>query len=125
MPKVKEEKNMFLSLIRVNGLGPKTAINALRVTTPEEIEKAIQCNNVSFLKKLPGIGAKVAYQIILDLKKKGSGSFEQNPNLYEEATNGLINLGFKKSQIDKVLCTINEPNLTVDQLIKLALPKLK
>lgn len=120
-----EEKTLFLSLIKVNGLGPKTAISALRVTTPEEFNKAVDCGNVSFLKKLPGISDRVAYQIILDLKGKvPSKSTEVDIKVYDEAKTALNNLGFKKSQIDKVLSSINEPNITVEQLVKLALQKL-
>ena len=63
-----EEKKVFLSLIKVKGLGPKTVINALSATTVEGIRNAISANNVAYLKKLPGIGAKAAAQIILDLK---------------------------------------------------------
>ena len=55
-----EEKNVFLSLIKVKGLGPKTVIGALSATTPNEVVNAIASNNVAFLKKLPGIGAKAA-----------------------------------------------------------------
>ena len=69
-----EEKNVFLSLIKVKGLGPKTVINALSATTPDEVINAIASNNVAFLKKLPGLGAKAAGQIILDLKGELTGS---------------------------------------------------
>lgn len=119
-----EEKMIFLSLIKVNGIGPKTVISALRVTTPAEIKKAIECNNIVFLKNLPCIGSKAAYQIVLDLKGKFSEG-EGNPKLYEDAKTGLINLGFKKIQVERVLSSINEPDLTTDQIIKLALQKLK
>ena len=70
----KEEKDVFMSLIKVKGLGPKTVINALSATTPEEVINAISSNNVAFLKKLPGLGAKAAGQIILDLKGELTGS---------------------------------------------------
>ena len=63
-----DEKKVFLALIKVKGLGPKTVINALSSTTPNDVKNAIAANNVAYLKKLPGIGAKAASQIILDLK---------------------------------------------------------
>lgn len=119
-----EEKKMFLQLIKVNGLGPKTAISALRITTPEEIQKAISCGNISFLRKLPGIGDRAARQIVLDLKDKYSPN-KGNSKLYDEAKEGLQNLGFKKAAIERVLATINEPDITVEELIKLALVKLR
>lgn len=120
-----EEKCLFHSLLKVNGLGPKTAISALRVTTPEEFKKAVECGNVSFLKKLPGIGERVANQIVYELKGKFPGRNETNSKTYEEAKTALNGLGFKKTEIEKVLCTINEPNIDVNDLIKLALQKLK
>lgn len=119
-----EEKKVFLSLIKVKGLGPKTAINALSSTTPELVIQAIASNNVAFLKKLPGIGQKAAGQIILDLKGQLTG-IKGDPGIYDEAFEGLKNLGFKGTQIDKVLSSINEPNLTVEELIKIALAKLR
>jgi len=121
-----EEKQLFLSLIKVNGVGPKTAVSALRVTSPEELKKAIECGNVSFLRKLPGIGDKAAYQIILDMRGKLNLSQKnENPKVYQDAEAALIQLGFKKAQIQKVLSDINETNIELEELIKLALLKLK
>lgn len=119
-----EEKAVFLSLIKVKGLGPKTAINALSSTTPQLVIQAISSNNVAFLKKLPGIGQKAAAQIILDLKGQLTG-VKGDPAIYDEAFEALKNLGFKGTQIDKILSSINEPNLDVEGLIKAALAKLR
>lgn len=118
-----EEKEIFLSLIKVKGLGPKTVINLLGKTSPKEIIKAIKSNNVAYLKRLPLIGSKAAYQIILDLKGEYSES-KGNPKVYEEAFLALKELGFKSKKIDDVLSTINEENISVEELIKLALQKL-
>ena len=119
-----EEKNVFLSLIKVKGLGPKTVINALSATTPDEVINAIASNNVAFLKKLPGLGAKAAGQIILDLKGELTGS-KGNPKQYEEVYEALKSLGFKGAAIDRVLATINEPGATNEEILRLALKKLK
>lgn len=122
--KSKEEKDVFLSLIKVKGLGPKTVINALSATTPNEVINAIASNNVAFLKKLPGLGAKAAGQIILDLKGELTGS-KGNPKQYEEVYEALKTLGFKGAAIDRVLATINEPNATNEDILRIALKKLK
>lgn len=119
-----EEKNVFLSLIKVKGLGPKTVINALSATTPNDVVNAIASNNVAFLKKLPGLGAKAAGQIILDLKGELTGS-KGNPKQYEEVYEALKSLGFKGAAIDRVLATINEPGATNEEILRLALKKLK
>lgn len=119
-----EEKNVFLSLIKVKGLGPKTAMNALGGTTPKELIAAISSNNVAYLKKLPGLGAKAASQIILDLKGELTGD-KGNPKQYEEVYESLKALGFKGAAIDRVLATINEPEATTEEIIKIALRKLR
>ncbi|MBO6280365.1 MAG: Holliday junction branch migration protein RuvA [Bacilli bacterium] len=122
--KDQEEKNVFMSLIKVKGLGPKTAINALSATTPQEVINAIASNNVAFLKKLPGLGAKAAGQIILDLKGEITGS-KGNPKQYEEVYDALKTLGFKGAAIDRVLATINEPEATNEDILRIALKRLK
>ena len=118
-----DEKKMFLLLISVNGLGPKIAVGMLRNATSEEIYNAIVSNNISFLKKLPNIGSKGAEQIILDLKGRRTGK-KVNPNLNTEAELALKELGFKKKKIDEVLASINEQNLTTEEIVKIALTKL-
>lgn len=120
----KEEKDVFMSLIKVKGLGPKTVINALSATTPNEVINAISSNNVAFLKKLPGLGAKAAGQIILDLKGELTGS-KGNPKQYEEVYDALKTLGFKGAAIDRVLATINEPGATNEDILRIALKRLK
>ena len=120
----KEEKDVFLSLIKVKGLGPKTVINALSATTPNDVINAIASNNVAFLKKLPGLGAKAAGQIILDLKGELTGS-KGNPKQYEEVYDALKTLGFKGAAIDRVLATINEPGETNEDILRIALKRLK
>lgn len=122
--KSKEEKDVFLSLIKVKGLGPKTVINALSATTPSEVINAIASNNVAFLKKLPGLGAKAAGQIILDLKGELTGS-KGNPKQYEEVYDALKSLGFKGAAIDRVLATINEPGASSEDILRIALKRLK
>lgn len=119
-----EERNVFLSLIKVKGLGPKTVIGALSATTPQDVINAISSNNVAFLKKLPGLGAKAAGQIILDLKGELTGS-KGNPKQYEEVYDALKSLGFKGAAIDRVLATINEPNATTEDVLRIALSRLR
>lgn len=119
-----EEKTVFLSLIKVKGLGPKSAIGALSATTPQQVINAIASNNVAYLKKLPGIGGKAAAQIILDLKGELTGS-KGDPGVYEEVYDALKELGFKGAAIDRVLATINEPNASSEDILRMALAKLR
>ena len=108
----KLEKSAFISLISVKGIGPRTALSALSSTNPEDLFRAIQSENTSYLKKLPGIGPKAAAQ-------KGA------PTSYEEVRLALKQLGFKVKEIDDVLSSINEPGLENDAVLRLALQKLR
>ena len=118
-----EEKEIFMSLISVKGIGPRTAINALSQTTPNQIIDAIRNSNVVFLKKLPGIGAKAAAQIILDLKGEVSLVDSGELGLTSQAIDAkeaLKNLGFKNAQIDEAFKKINI-NQETSQIIRDAL----
>ena len=119
-----DEKEVFLALIRVKGLGPKTVIGALSACTPNDVKNAIASNNVVYLKKLPGIGAKAASQIILDLKGELTGT-KGDPTVYDEVAEALKELGFKGAAIERVLATINEKDATPEEVLRLALAKLR
>ncbi len=119
------DRDIFLKLITVKGIGPRTALGAMSTTTAEELVTAISANNITFLKKLPGIGAKAAAQIILDLKGQLTGGGKGNPRLYEDVRDALKQLGFRVSEIDRVLATINVVNGKNEEILKLALAQLR
>lgn len=127
----KEEKSIFLRLISVNGIGPRTAINMMSRTTTESLIQAIETSNTTYLKKLPGIGPKAAQQIILDLKGKlVFENYDNNINTldnnsFEDAKDGLKSLGFKVSEIDNAFAKITNKNLSSEEVLKLALKLLK
>ena len=85
---------------------------------------AIASNNVAYLKKLPGIGAKAAAQIILDLKVVLTVVEKFNLEVYEDVYDALKEMGFKGAAIDRVLATINEPEAKPEDILRLALSKL-
>ncbi|HBM70077.1 MAG TPA: Holliday junction branch migration protein RuvA [Firmicutes bacterium] len=123
----KLEKDAFLSLIQVKGIGPKTALSALSKTNPTDLFLAISSNDVGYLKKLPGIGPKAASQIILDLKgkliennKKGNSSSSD----YEEVRGALSSLGFKSKEIDDALSKLDR-GLSTQDALRLALKGLR
>ena len=128
--KTKDEKNIFMKIISVSGIGPKTAITMLSVTTPQSFIQAIELGNTGYLKKLPGIGAKSASQIILDLKGKlvvdkvEVQELVTNKDL-EDTRDALRSLGFKLSDIDAVLKVIGQEKLTSQQYLKKALQLLR
>ncbi len=105
--KTKEEKEMFLKMISVKGIGPKVALPMFATGTPEGLIDAIERENILYLKKFPKIGDKIARQIILDLKgklvSKESGTNISNEELIET----LKSLGYKNASIKKVVPKID------------------
>ena len=119
--KTKEEKELFLKLIGVKGLGPKMAMPMIALGSVSGIADAIDRENVLYLKKFPKIGDKVARQIILDLK--GKLYVEQLDNS-DDTTNELIevleSLGYKKVDIKRILPQV-DPSETLENQVKSAL----
>lgn len=129
----KEEREVFRQLISVSGVGANTARLILSSLSPLEIRQAINEGNVQELQQIKGIGAKSAQRIIVDLKGKISITAEMDElfpaksnTIKEEALSALVNLGFAKKTVEKVLDQVAKGNdqLTVEALIKEALKKL-
>jgi|SRR5690554_222622 len=119
-----EAKDLFIKLISVSGIGPKSALSILATDNIDAVVYAIENGDHKYLTKFPGIGNKTAQQIILDLK----GKLVEEDELVkfgavEDAYNALLALGYSKRQVDKVLKTLDH-SLTVEELIKEALKKI-
>ncbi|TKG92370.1 Holliday junction branch migration protein RuvA [Puteibacter caeruleilacunae] len=128
-----EERELFRSLITVNGVGSATAIMMLSSLSPEKIVEAISMEEVNVLKGVKGIGAKTAQRIIIDLKDKIAKSdvtdqiFQSQDNtIKNEALSALIMLGFSKKDADKSLDKVLKanPGIGVEGAIKAALKQL-
>ena len=115
--KLKEEKDLFLKLIEVKGLGCKMALPIIATGSINGIIDAIERENILYLKKFPKIGDKVAKQIILDLKGKlnTNGVIANNNN--DELIEVLKGLGYKTQDILKVVRQVNT-NLSLEDQIK-------
>ncbi len=129
----KHEREMFLMLISVTGIGANTARMIISSLSPTEIEQAIFEGNVALLKSIKGIGTKSAQRVIVDLKDKIGKTAEideifatESNTLREESLSALVMLGFSKASVQKVLDQIlqQENEITVEELIKKALKKL-
>lgn len=116
-----EEKALFLKLIDVKGLGCKMALPILATGSISGIIDAIERENILYLKKFPKIGDKVAKQIILDLKGKLNSSNANNTSKdYDELVEVLKGLGYKLTDINKILPSIST-ELNIEEQIKEAL----
>lgn len=117
--KTNEEKDLFLRLINVKGLGPKTALGIFATGSVSGVVDAIDRENILYLKKFPKVGEKLARQIILDLKGKLNVK-EVVDNTNEELIEVLTNLGYKIVDIKKILPKVSS-ELTIENQIKEAL----
>lgn len=122
--KTSDEKELFLKLINVKGLGCKMALPMLATGSIEGIMDAIERENILYLKKFPKIGDKVARQIILDLKGKLAPKSDTNNLIdFDELIEVLKGLGYKPNDIKKVLPKINKDS-SIEEQVKEALKLL-
>lgn len=132
-----EERNIFLQLISVNGIGCNTARMILSSLNPAELKYAILNGNLTLIKSIKGIGDKTAQRLIIELKDKvgKAGAAQSTMNVLlslnknrEEALQALTMLGFSKLQSEKALEKVAKVNagadLSVEQLIKQALSSM-
>ena len=122
-----EEKEFFLKLISVKGLGCKMALPILAVGSIDGIMDAIERENILYLKKFPKIGDKLARQIVLDLKGKlefiGVGLSDDELQVENELKEALIALGYKEKEIIPVISKV-DTSLPIEGQIKDALKLL-
>lgn len=131
----KNERELFKLLISVSGVGVGSARMMLSSLTDEEIRNAILSEDVRTIKSIKGIGMKTAQRLILDLKDKivkGAGVEtaeitvpNKNHNI-DEATTALLNLGFSKVNINKILPEIlkESPDASIETIIREGLKRL-
>jgi Holliday junction DNA helicase RuvA len=102
-----EEKDMFLKLIGISGIGPKLAINILSGIEPRDLEEAIRKSDVARIALVPGIGKKTALRITMELQDKlekkekllaAKGSPER-----EDLVSALLNMGFRRKEVEQVV----------------------
>jgi Holliday junction DNA helicase RuvA len=115
-----EEKELFLKLIDVKGLGPKMALPIIAMGSITGIADAINRENILYLKKFPKIGDKLARQMILDLKGKLQVTGEMEESNIDEVYEALLALGYKDKDIKGVISRVNK-ELSVEEQIKEAL----
>jgi Holliday junction DNA helicase RuvA len=105
----KEEKNLFLSLLKANGVGPKMALSILSGGRPAKIQEMIEAGDAKALSGLPKVGKKTAEQIILTLKGKLvsiEGEFKAKSEAHTQITSALLNLGYKSQLVDQFVSTL-------------------
>ena len=130
------EKDLFLILLGVSGIGPKLALTILSSLSAEEIAVAIQSSDDQKLNAIPGIGKKTAARLVLELKDKvkhlvtGSlpaGRPQQADVDGDDAVSALVNLGYKRNLAEDAVQMVlrNHPGLSVENLIREGLQALR
>lgn len=136
----KDELKLFKLLITVNGIGPKGALSILTTMTPNDLRFAIFKDDAKMISKVPGIGAKTAQKVILELKDKLNMDFNadnddyesyydsdnnERENIIDEAIQALVALGYTQKEVVKIvkgcdlsLCT------TTEEVIKVVLKNI-
>ena len=125
------ERNLFLMLIAISGIGPKLAVSILSEVELEELKSNILSGDIKSLTSIPGVGAKTAKRIIIELKDKLSKTittelgFEENfgSKISKDVLSALVGLGYSESMATEVIKRMNpaKSNKTIESLIKEAL----
>lgn len=126
------EKDLFIMLISVSGIGPKTAISLLSAVKPDEFKSRLIAGEVKMLTDLPGIGPKTARRIIVELKDKFIKSNEDDLPIEDSDNNSdayfaLVSLGFQSNKVKNIIRKIQKNNIDIstEDLIKDSLKKLR
>jgi len=134
--KNRKERDLFLKLLNVSGIGPKGALAIVAFGQPEQVVNAIEQEDEKFLTKFPGVGKKTARQMILDLKGKISifadvefmdGLFadvEPESDELDEALEALAVLGYGRKEIQRILPDLKKEKMSANEYVKAALKKL-
>jgi len=131
----KTERALFRALIKVNGIGPKAAMNILSSVTPTEFIQCIMQQNTLLLTKLPGIGKKTAERLVIEMKDTIQNVLQGDSPLsnqtimstlheQDEAIRALEALGYKSQEASKVVKKIDDGTKTCEQLIRQGLQML-
>ena len=131
------ERLLFKLLTSVNGIGPKSALNILSGTNPNSFKKNIINGDISSLTSIPGIGAKTAKRIVIELKDKfidggesvalGFQLDSDEEGVIEDVIKVLLSLGYNRNSIDKAISEIATKEVLkedLEKIIKMTLKKL-
>ena len=134
------DRELFLKLIAVQGVGARSAITMLSGMNADEIITAIRANNLAKLTAIPGVGKKTAERLVVELRDKmadigaggavgpaaGSGSGDNGDSMFDDALSALVNLGYQKNAAEKALQQAAESGteMSVQKLLRAALQRL-
>jgi len=116
-----EEKQLFLDLIGIRGIGGKLAIAILSGLSPERFRHAVQDGDVASISSIKGVGVKTAKRLILELKDKLVIEEPSVPPVVEDAILALVSLGYSRVEAKRLMEKVNVRSQRVEDFIKAAL----
>lgn len=135
-----QERSLFRTLIKVNGIGPKIALAILSSVEPDAFVRCVEEQNTTALQRLPGIGKKTAERLVVEMRDRLSDwhfglanvadSLHQssvnrgNRSAETDAISALVSLGYKPQDASRVISQVAAENLTSQELIRLALKSM-
>ena len=130
-----QERTLFRSLIKVNGVGPKMALGILSGMSASDFAQAVHSNDVATLVKLPGVGKKTAERLVIEMRDRlddvdssaseSMTNVEKQPDIQHEAESALIALGYKPQDAAKMISRVEDNEITsAEQLIRHALKSM-
>lgn len=132
----RDERHLFRTLLKVNGVGPRLALTILSSTTPEEFVRCVLNNDTASLVRLPGVGKKTAERLVIEMRDKLSdwclGAASEGATLIKQDSNGrhqtlqdaisaLITLGYKQQEANRMVTKIDDGEASSEELIRRAL----
>jgi Holliday junction DNA helicase RuvA len=115
-----EERDLFVHLLSVSGVGPKVALAIVSGSTPTELRRAIALDDTARFEAIPGIGKKTAQRVVLELKEKLGTAVDAPVSRDLVARDALVELGFSLVDADRALARI-DPGLSPEEQVRRAL----
>jgi len=129
-----EERALFRSLLKVNGVGPKLAITILSSTSPQEFIQSVMQKDTDTLVRLPGVGKKTAERLIIEMRDKVANlpvsdtlvanSVASSSHASNDAVSALIALGYKPQAASRVVSKVDSGTMTSEEIIRLSLREI-
>lgn len=134
----REERSLFRTLLKVNGVGPRLALTILSSIAPGEFVNCVMNNDVDSLVGVPGIGKKTAERLIVEMRDKvsswnqatlpaASSAAKQTPSRnqsVQDAISALIALGYKPQEASRAVSKVDDNNMTSEEIIRRALKEM-
>lgn len=125
------DKELFETLLKVSGVGPRIALALISITESHELIGAIQSSDINKISSAPGVGKRLAERIVVEMKDKFKGrayevssSVSASNSYHAQAEDALVSLGFKKIDAEMMLKNVDK-SLTVEEQVRMALKKGK